>query len=94
MRRPASRLVLVWLVLLVLLGANVAIAHLGLGSLTTAANLAVAMVMALTVLGVFMELKSRASLFWIFAGAGFFWLAILFGLIAVDYLTRYSYAPT
>jgi len=94
MRRPANRLVLVWLALLVLLCGNVAVAHLGMGYLTTAANLAVAIVMALTVLGVFMELSFRASLFWVFAGAGFFWLILLFGLIAVDYLTRYSYAPT
>ncbi len=34
-----------------------------------------------------------ASLFWVFAGAGFFWLWIRFFLIAANHLTRYSYAP-
>jgi len=34
------------------------------------------------------------TLRWVFVGAGFFWLAMLLGLTAADYLTRYSYAPT
>ena len=34
-----------------------------------------------------------ASLFWVFAGTGFFWLCIRFFLIAADHLTRYSCAP-
>ena len=93
MHRPPIRLVLAWLALLVLLAANIALAHLGFGG-KTAANLAVAGAMTLMVLSIFMELSRRAALFWVFAGAGFFWLAILFGLIAADYLTRYSYAPT
>ena len=34
--------------------------------------------------------RSGFASFWVFAGAGFFWLAILFGLTAADYLTRCS----
>ena len=33
-------------------------------------------------------------LFWIFAGAEFFWLAILFFVTWENYLTRYNFAST
>jgi predicted MFS family arabinose efflux permease len=36
----------------------------------------------------------RRSLLWVFAGAGFFWLALLFTLTPADYLTRYNFAPS
>jgi cytochrome c oxidase subunit 4 len=36
----------------------------------------------------FMEVRWSAKLTWIFAAAGFFWLLILFTLVASDYLTR------
>ena len=49
--------------------------------------------MAAMVLVIFMELDRGVSLFWVFAGAGFFWLAMLFVLTAADYVTRYSFAP-
>jgi cytochrome c oxidase subunit IV len=92
-RPPPVRLVVAWLVLLVLLTCNIGLAFIGLGSLAPVAHGLVAAAMALIVLAVFMELDRGASLFWVFAGAGFFWLWILFFLTAADYLTRYSYAP-
>ena len=92
--RPPRRIVLVWLLLLVLLGGNVGLAYVGLGGFAPLVQLAVAATMAAMVLVVFMELDRGASLFWVFAGAGFFWLAILFALTAADYLTRYRFAPT
>ena len=88
--RPA---LLVWLLLLVGLAANIGLAFLNLGSLAPLVHVAIAAAMAAMVLVVFMELDRGASLFWVFAGAGFFWLAILFALTATDYLTRYSFAP-
>jgi cytochrome c oxidase subunit 4 len=94
MHMPPRRLIIAWGVLSVLLCGNIGLAFAGLGDLAPAAHVAVAAMMALIVLGVFMELDRRVSLFWVFAGAGFFWLAILFGLTAADYLTRYSFAPT
>jgi hypothetical protein len=36
----------------------------------------------------FMKLRGRPSLKWVFAAAGFFWLMFLFGLATVDYATR------
>ena len=93
MSRPPVRMFIVWLILLALLGGNVGLAFLGLGNFAPLAHVGVAAVMAAMVLVVFMELDRGASLFWVFAGAGFFWLAILFALTAADYLTRYSFAP-
>ncbi len=91
---PPRRLTIVWLILLLLLGGNIALTYVGLGIAAPAIHVTVAIVMAALVLLVFMELDRGASLFWVFAGAGFFWLAILFALTAVDYLTRYNFAPT
>ena len=88
------RALFVWLALLLLLGANTALAFVELGSLGPVVHVAVAASMAALVLVVFMELDRGVSLFWVFAGAGFFWLAILFALTAADYLTRYNFAPT
>lgn len=93
-QRPPRRIVLVWLILLVLLGGNTALAFIGLGAFAPIAHVGVAAVMAAIVLIIFMELDRGLSLFWVFAGAGFFWLAILFVLTAADYLTRYSFAAS
>jgi cytochrome c oxidase subunit 4 len=94
MARPPLRLLIVWLVLLLLLSGNVALAFVGLGALAPFTHIAVAATMAAIVLIIFMELDRGVSLFWVFAGAGFFWLALLFVLTAVDYLTRYNFAPS
>lgn len=91
---PPRRIAIVWLILLALLGGNIALAYVGLGIAAPAVHVVVAVAMAALVLVIFMELDRGASLFWVFAGAGFFWLAILFALTAADYLTRYSFAST
>jgi cytochrome c oxidase subunit 4 len=48
----------------------------------------IAVVKALLVLLYFMHLRYGSHLNWIFAGASFFWLAILLSLTVGDYLTR------
>ena len=94
MPRPPVRLVVTLVVLLGLMAGNIALAFIELGSFAPFAHVAIAVTMATIVLAVFMELDRGASLFWVFAGAGFFWLAILFFLTWADYLTRYSFAST
>jgi cytochrome c oxidase subunit 4 len=94
MPMPPRRIAIAWLILLAFLGGNIVLAYAGLGIAAPAIHVAVAVAMAALVLVVFMELDRGASLFWVFAGAGFFWLAILFALTAADYLTRYNFAPT
>ncbi|HEX3953675.1 MAG TPA: hypothetical protein VHW90_08895 [Stellaceae bacterium] len=91
---PPRRLIFAWLGLGLLLAVNIGLAFVGLGTWAAPAHLAVSATMAAIVLLVFMELDRGVSLLWVFAGAGFFWLAILIVLTAADYLTRYSYAPT
>ena len=91
---PPRHLLLSWLALLVLLAGNIAVAFLLPPPVALLVNLLVAGVMAAIVLILFMELRRKAGLFWVFAGAGFFWLGILFFLTAADYLTRYGFAPT
>lgn len=92
--RPPARLIVVWLLLLGFLGGNIALAYFASGTIAAFAHVLIAAVMALIVLAVFMELDRGASLVWVFAGAGFFWLAILFAMTAADYWTRYNFAPT
>ena len=92
--RPPGRLVVVWLSLLLLLAANIGVAYLRLGVFAPVVHIGVAVTMAAIVLLIFMELDRGLPLFWVFAGAGFFWLAILFALTGIDYWTRYSLAPT
>ncbi len=55
--------------------------------------MAVAAAKAIIVLLVFMELARGPSLKLIFAGAGLFWLIIMFGLSFTDYATRTGFPP-
>jgi cytochrome c oxidase subunit IV len=91
--RPPRPVFVVWLLLLFWLAANTGLAFLNFGAFGPLVHVTIAATMAAMVLVVFMELDRGASLFWVFAGAGFFWLTILFALTAADYLTRYSFAP-
>jgi cytochrome c oxidase subunit 4 len=93
MSLPPRRIVLSWLALLALLVANIGLAFANLGGIAPVAHVGIAVAMAAIVLVVFMELGRGFSLFWVFAGAGFFWLSILFVLTGIDYWTRYSFAP-
>ena len=88
------RAVIAWVALVALLAGNIGVAYLGSGMGFATAHVVIAAAMAAIVLIVFMELDRGKSLLWVFAGAGFFWLALLFVLTATDYLTRYSFAPT
>ncbi|MEH3145124.1 MAG: oxidase [Methylobacterium frigidaeris] len=51
-------------------------------------EIAVATAMVLVVLLVSMEVRHEPPLVRLFAGIGFFWVAILFAMTLVDYLTR------
>lgn len=77
-----------WIVLLFLLGVSVGSAYLPLGNFHPLANFGIAAIQAAIVFAVFMRLRHPPAIKWVFAGAGFFWLIFLFGLGAIDYLTR------
>ena len=74
--------------LLLLLGLNVALGATlpfrGAGYLEAA----VVIVMVLTVLLVSMQVTQEPPVIKLFAGLGFFWLLIMFGMTLVDYLSR------
>jgi len=95
MRRWHPPSILLWalLGLPVLLGLTVALAYQRLGALNTPIALAIATTKALLVAAIFMELRERRALIIAFAGAGFFWLAILMWLAGTDFLTRPGFPP-
>lgn len=85
---PPRALVISWLSLLALVCATVFAAYLPLGTWNTVVALSIAAVKALIVAAIFMELRERRGLTLAFAGAGFFWLAIMLWLALADFLTR------
>jgi cytochrome c oxidase subunit IV len=85
---PAILYVVAWLVLIVLTGVSLWTAFLGLGKYGPVIEFCIAVTQAAVVFILFMRLKGPPSLKWILAGAGFFWLMFLYGLSAMDYVTR------
>jgi caa(3)-type oxidase subunit IV len=83
--------VIAWAVLLLLLGLSVLSAYLDIGVFHPVVNFGIAGTQAALVFLLFMKLRERPSLRWVFAGAGFFWLFVLFGLAAADYFTRQGF---
>jgi cytochrome c oxidase subunit 4 len=86
--RPPPALLRTWAALLALLGLTVTLAYQKLGSFNTPVALAIALLKALLVAVIFMELRERRPLVMAFAAAGFFWLAILLWLGSADFITR------
>ena len=78
----------VFVALLLLLVATVAVAELELGAWNFVAAASIATIKALLVLLFFMHIWYSRPLIWLVAGAAFFWLGILFGLTLSDYWTR------
>lgn len=74
--------------LLVLTGVTAAVAFVDLGLLNTVVAMTIAVCKGLLVVLFFMHLRYSEKLTWIFAGAAFFWLAILLSLTVSDYLSR------
>ena len=76
-----------WAALMLLLAATTASAFVPLGSLNIVVSLVIAVIKALVVLLVFMELRA-SRLVRAFAAAGFFWLLIMIVLTGADYWHR------
>jgi cytochrome c oxidase subunit 4 len=83
---------LVWVALLILLAVTVAAAYIHLGWLNPVVALGIAVTKAVIIILFFMHVRYSSKVVWVFVGAGFFWLGILFVLALSDYLTR-SYLP-
>jgi len=85
----------VFAVLMVLLALTVLVARFELGAANLPVALLIAGAKALLIVLFFMHVRYSRPLTWLVAGAGFFWLAILFGLTLADYWSRgwYGSAP-
>ncbi|MEX2175555.1 MAG: cytochrome C oxidase subunit IV family protein [Pirellulaceae bacterium] len=89
MRHPTDNLYyLVFAALMVLLLLTVGVSRYELGAWSLPVAAGIASVKAVLILLYFMHVRYSRPLIWLVAGAGFFWLAILFGLTLSDYLTR------
>lgn len=78
----------IWLLLLLLLGLNIAGSFANLGGLNPALTLLIAGIQAFLIVGFFMHLRTAAPVPRIVAAAGFVWLLIMMSLTLSDYRTR------
>ena len=74
--------------LLVLLVITVFVAEMEFGRWNFPVAAGIATVKAALIILFFMHVRYSTTLTWLFALAGFFWLAILFALTLADYMTR------
>jgi cytochrome c oxidase subunit 4 len=78
----------VWLALIILHFTIFGCARLDWGIGNVIFSMTLAVIQMILILLFFMRLFSSGKLTWIFAAAGFFWLLIMFTLVASDYFTR------
>ena len=89
MQHPSvSTLLAVFVALLVLLAATVAISETNLGPWNFVAAVSIASIKALLIVLYFMHVRYSNPLTWLAAGAGFFWLGIMLALTLSDYISR------
>jgi cytochrome c oxidase subunit IV len=89
MNTPSARTYLFnGLALLGLLALTIGAAYVNLGPLNTVLAMLIALAKGALILLFFMQLRYSKPIVWIFAGAGFFWLGIMFVLALSDYLSR------
>ena len=86
---PSSYYV-IYLLIVGLIVAAVAASCADLGPAAIYANLLIAAAQASLLAYFFMHLKGADNLTWLIAGAGLFWLVILFIFLLTDYVTRYK----
>jgi cytochrome c oxidase subunit 4 len=79
---------LVFLALMVGTALTVAAAFVDMGALNNVVMLAIAITKATLVVLFFMHVRWSTRLTWVVAGAGFFWLLIMFSITMADYASR------
>ncbi len=85
---PVKMYLAIFLALMVGTAVTVAVAFFDFGYMNNVIMLAIASAKALLVVLFFMHVRWSSRLTWVVAGAGFFWLLILFSLTMADYMTR------
>jgi cytochrome c oxidase subunit 4 len=84
----------VFLVLMVLLSATVAVAYIDLDVWNLPVAMAISIIKGGLIVLFFMHVRYGSNLAKVFAGAGFFWLLILLSLAMSDYATRHWLSVT
>jgi cytochrome c oxidase subunit 4 len=92
-RARALPFVIAWIALLVLAGFGILSAFMRIGHWGVIVQFAIAAIQAAVIFILFMRLKGLASLRWVFAFSGFFWLLFLYGLSMTDYSNRRGWPP-
>ena len=85
---PTKTYLAIFFALMALLAITVGVAYVDLGELNLAVAMGIAIAKAALIVSFFMHLRYGRRLTWVFAGAGFFWLAIMLVLVMTDYATR------
>jgi cytochrome c oxidase subunit 4 len=85
---PKSLYYTIFLALIVGTVITVAVAFVDLGAFNNVVMLTIACAKALLVVLFFMHVRWGTRLTWVVAGAGFFWLLILFSITMADYMSR------
>lgn len=89
---PLRTYFIVFIALLLLLGATVGVNYVDLGPFSIAIALLIAGIKAVIIILYFMHVKFSPKLIWLAASAAFFWLGIMFVLTLTDYISR-SWIP-
>ena len=86
---PLPSTLTTYAVLLVITAVAFAVGFSNLGPMKVFASLAVAAVQASVLALFFMDLRQADKLTWLCAGAGLFWVLIMFTFTLTDYVTRH-----
>jgi cytochrome c oxidase subunit 4 len=85
---PARVYILNGVALLGLLALTIAASFLNLGVLNSIIAASISVASAALILLFYMHVRRSKPRLWVFVGAGFFWLGIMFVLAFTDFLTR------
>ena len=86
---PARIYILTGAALLGLLALTIAVSYLDLGALNSIVATAISITSTALIVLFYMHVYRSKPLLWLFVGAGFFWLGIMFVLAMSDFLTRW-----
>ena len=90
---PSVRtLVLVWLTLTIMTIVTFEVSKIEMGEWNIVVALLIAFFKMMLVVLIFMNVKADSPLTKLFVGAGFFWMVLLLGQVAIDYISR-SWMP-
>ncbi|HLK20175.1 MAG TPA: cytochrome C oxidase subunit IV family protein [Bryobacteraceae bacterium] len=80
--------VLVWLTLTIMTIVTYYVSKIEMGEWNIVVALLIAFFKMMLVVLIFMNVKAESPLTKLFAAAGFFWLILLLGQVAIDYISR------